>query len=78
MPRLARLGRPLAIGALAAAGCDAIENAALLRLLGGHTGQPWPGIAFTAASLKFLLAIAAVLYAIVGFLMTLRASRRAA
>jgi hypothetical protein len=76
MSRLARLGRPFAIGALVAAGCDAIENAALLRLLAGHTGQPWPAIAFTAASLKFALVIAAALFAIVGFLLTLRPSRR--
>ena len=75
MARLAGLGQPLAIGALVAAACDAVENVALLQVLNGHTDQPWPAIAFTFASFKFLLLIAASLYAIVGFLLTLRASR---
>jgi len=78
MPRLARWGRPVAVAALVAAACDAVENAALLRVLDGHTDQPWPGIAFTFASAKFLLITAAVLYAVVGFLLTLRASGRPA
>jgi hypothetical protein len=73
MARLAGLGRPLAIGALVGAACDAVENVALLRVLDGHTDQPWPAIAFTFASFKFVLLIAASLYAIVGFLLTLRA-----
>jgi hypothetical protein len=72
MARLAGLGRPLAIGALVGAACDAVENVALLRVLDGHTDQPWPAIAFTFASFKFVLLIAASLYAIVGFLVTLR------
>jgi hypothetical protein len=72
MSSLARLGRPLAWGALAAAACDAIENVALLRILDGHTDQPWPGIAFSFATAKFVLSAAAVLYAVVGFLLTLR------
>ena len=71
MPGLARWGRPLAWGALAGAACDAVENVALLRVLDGHTDQPWPGIAFTFASVKFLLMIAATLYAVIGFLLTL-------
>jgi hypothetical protein len=75
MQGLARLGRALAIGALVAAACDAVENAALLLVLGGHTDQPWPATAFAFASVKFLLTIAAALYAIVGFLLTLRAAR---
>lgn len=72
MDRLARWGRPLAVGSLVAAACDALENAALLRVLDGHTDQPWPGIAFTFASGKFLLLAAATLYVVVGFLLTLR------
>ena len=68
-------GRPLAWGAFVAAACDAIENLALLRVLDGHTDQPWPGIAFTFASVKFLLITAATIYIVVGFLLTLRASR---
>jgi hypothetical protein len=78
MDGLARLGRPLALGAFAAAACDAIENLALLRVLDGHTDQPWPGIAFSFASVKFLLLTAATLYIVVGFLLTLRGHRRVA
>jgi hypothetical protein len=69
---LARWGRPLALASLVAAACDAVENVALLRVLDGHTDQPWPGIAFTFASAKFLLLTLATLYVIVGFLLTLR------
>src|SRR5688572_8868807 len=72
MPRLARWGRPFAIAGLAGAACDAVENFALLRVLDGHTDQPWPGIAFTFASAKFLLIAGAVLYAVIGFVLTLR------
>ena len=74
MARLARWGRPSAAAGLLAAGCDAVENAALLRVLDGHTDQPWPGIAFTFASAKFVLIAVAVLYAVIGFVLTLRAS----
>jgi hypothetical protein len=72
MAHLARWGRPLAWGALAAAACDAAENLALLRVLDGHTDQPWPGLAFIFASAKFLLITAATLYIVVGFVLTLR------
>ena len=74
MSRLARWGRPLAWGALGAAACDAVENVALLRVLDGHTDQPWPGIAFTFATAKFALITAATLYAVIGFILTWRAS----
>ena len=76
MHGVARLGRPLAIGALVGAACDAIENAALLAVLGGHTDQPWPAVAFAFASVKFLLTTAAALYVIVGFLLTIRPAAR--
>jgi hypothetical protein len=75
MTRLASWGRPLMWGSVAGAACDAAENLALLRVLDGHTDQPWPGLAFTFASLKFLLLTAATLYIVVGFLLTWRASR---
>ena len=75
MAKLASWGRPLALGAFIGAGADAVENVALLRVLDGHTDQPWPGIAFSFATLKFALLIAATLYAVVGFLLTLRARR---
>jgi len=74
MARLARRGHPFAVAGLVAAACDAVENAALLRILDGHTDQPWPGIAFSFASAKFLLIAGAVLYAVIGFVLTLRAS----
>ena len=72
MDGLARWGRPMAIAGLTAAACDAIENAALLKVLDGHTDQPWPGIAFAFASTKFLLLTVVLLYVVVGFLLTLR------
>jgi hypothetical protein len=70
--RLAALGPPLAWGALGAAACDAVENAALLLILDGHTGQPWPAIAFGFATVKFILAVSASLYALGGWLVTFR------
>ena len=75
MTRLARWGRPVAIAGLVSAACDAVENGALLRVLDGHTDQPWPGIAFTFATAKFALITIAVLYVVVGFLLTLRGER---
>src|SRR5687768_1399206 len=72
MAGIARWGRPMAIAGLTAAACDAVENAALLRVLDGHTDQPWPGIAFVFASTKFLLLAVVLVYVIVGFLLTLR------
>jgi len=75
MTRLASWGRPLMWASAAAAACDAAENLALLRVLDGHTDQPWPGLAFTFAAVKFLLLTAATLYIVVGFFLTWRASR---
>jgi hypothetical protein len=49
-----------------------------LAVLDGHTDQPWPAVAFTFASVKFLLTICAALYMFVGFLLTWRASGRPA
>jgi hypothetical protein len=71
--RLAAFGLPLAWGALAAAACDAVENAMLLVVLDGHTGQPWPALAFAFATVKFALAASASIYALGGWLATLRA-----
>ena len=72
MSGLARWGGSFAVAGLVAAACDAVENIALLRVLDGHTDQPWPGIAFTFASAKFALITGAGLYAVIGFLLTLR------
>jgi hypothetical protein len=41
-------------------------------MLAGHTDQPWPGIAFGFASAKFALSLAAVLFVIAGFLLTVK------
>jgi len=71
--RLAAIGVPLAWGALGAAACDAVENAMLLLILDGNTGQPWPAIAFACASVKFALAGLALLYAIGGWVATIGA-----
>jgi hypothetical protein len=64
----ARLGGPLAWAALGAGLFDAIENAALLRILSGHTDQPYPALASIAAGLKFALLAVAVVYAVGGWL----------
>ncbi|MEA2405345.1 MAG: hypothetical protein QOE08_1992 [Thermoleophilaceae bacterium] len=66
-PRWRRVGEALAWGALGAALFDAIENAALLRILAGHAGQPYPAIAFSAAIGKFALSTAAIAYALAGW-----------
>jgi hypothetical protein len=51
-----------------AAALDAVENIALLNVLDGHVDQPWPGIAFGAASVKFLLLAVVVVYLVIGLL----------
>ena len=66
MSRLARWGRPLAWGALGACLRCLLRTVALLRVLDGHTDQPWPGVAFTFATAKFAPAAAATLYAVIG------------
>jgi hypothetical protein len=68
--RLARIGAVMPFAALGAAAADAVENAALLAVVGGSTDQPWPGLAAGFAAIKFALSIAAVLYAAVGFAAT--------
>jgi hypothetical protein len=65
--RWLRVGELLAWGALGAALFDALENAALLAVLGGHADQPYPAIAYTAALGKFGLSIAAGAYALAGW-----------
>ena len=72
---LATVGILLAWGALLAAWSDAFENLALLLVVGEHTSQPWPGLAFSFATLKFALLVPAVLYALAGWAATARAPR---
>jgi hypothetical protein len=47
---------------------DAVENAALLRVLAGHPEQPYPAIAFLCAVPKFVLSTVAVLYLLTGLI----------
>jgi len=68
---LAAAGRLMVWAAPVAAALDAVENVALLRVLGGQTGQPWPGIAYGFASVKFVLLAVVIVYLVVGLLLTL-------
>jgi hypothetical protein len=61
-----RLGVLLSWGALAAAVFDAVENAALLLLLGGAVSDAAAGVAWATASAKFALIIAGLVYALFG------------
>jgi hypothetical protein len=70
--RLAAAGRIVAWIAPIAAALDAIENVSLLRVLGGHVDQPWPGLVFGAASVKFALLAVVVVYMVVALAMTVR------
>lgn len=66
-PRLAALGLALAWGLGAAALLDATENFALLKmLLAGAAAAPWPALAAACATVKFLLVVAGLLYALAG------------
>ena len=53
--RLAAIANRVAWLAPIAAACDAVENAAILRVLSGHVDQPWPGMAFGFATVKLSL-----------------------
>ena len=68
---LAAAGRALAWAAVVAAAFDAVENVALLMVLNGNVDQPWPGIAFGFASVKFVLLGVVIVYLVVGVLLTL-------
>jgi hypothetical protein len=52
----------LAWGQLAAGALDAIENLALLRVLGGNPSDAWPALAAACAWLKFALVGAGLAY----------------
>jgi hypothetical protein len=66
--RWAAVGVALAWAAVLAGLFDAVENAALLRVLAGHPEQPYPAIAYLCAVPKFVLSAAALLYAVTGLL----------
>ena len=61
-----RSGRWLAWGMWVAAGFDAVENFALLRILLSAPASPWPQLAFWCASIKFGLILIGLAYAGVG------------
>jgi hypothetical protein len=63
--RLARAGPAIGWGAVVAGALDAIEDAALLQVVDGHT-DVFPAIALVAAIGKFALAALALAYAIAG------------
>jgi hypothetical protein len=56
----------LAWGQWLAAVLDAIENAALLKMLLDTTAAPWPPIAYWCAAVKFGLVLLGLLFAAVG------------
>ena len=70
--RLAALGPTVAWFAVAAAACDALEDVAILLVLGGSTGQPWPALAFGFASVKWMLLAVVLVYLVIGIALTLR------
>jgi hypothetical protein len=72
---VARFGPLFGRLAIVAAVCDAIENVALLVVLGNHPNQPWPGLASGFATVKFALLGLVIVYLLVGWLATLRTQR---
>ena len=68
--RMAAAGKTIAWLAPAAAACDALENIAILVVLGDHTGQPWPVILFTFVCVKFTLLAVVIVYLVIGLVRT--------
>jgi hypothetical protein len=66
---LARAGGPIGWGAVGAALFDAIEDGALLRMLGGHS-DGWPAVALLAAIGKFTLIAVAIVYILAGLVLS--------
>jgi hypothetical protein len=64
--RLAAMGIALAWAQLVAAGLDAVENYALIRLLLGSREAAWPLLAWACALPKFTLVAAGLLYVLLG------------
>jgi hypothetical protein len=72
---LASVGRWAPWCAAGAAVFDAIENAFLLLILGGHGGSAAPPLATAAACVKFLLIALAIAYVVWGLVARLRVRR---
>jgi hypothetical protein len=68
---LAVAGRIIAYSALAAGVLDIIENTGMLLSLNGYINSATAIITFTAASIKWLLVVAILLYVMVGGLIAL-------
>ena len=66
------MGDALAWGQLAAGGLDALENLALLRVVGGAASEGWPALAAACAGPKFALVGAGFAYLIWVVLASLR------
>lgn len=71
--RLAVIGAVVPFFALAAASFDASENVALLLTLAGHGGSFAPPFAAVCSAIKFTLIAIAILYAVCGLVLLLRA-----
>jgi hypothetical protein len=61
-----RAGTGLAWGQVTAAGLDAVENVALIRLLMGSQTALWPPLAWWCAAFKFAFVIAGLAYVLLG------------
>jgi hypothetical protein len=68
--KLASAGRAIAWAAPIAAALDAVENVALLQVLSDRVDQPWPGLVFGFASVKFALLALVVAYLVVAIVGT--------
>ncbi len=73
--RLATIGAVVPFFALAAASFDASENVALLLTLAGNSGSFAPPFAAVCSAIKFKLIAIAILYAVCGLVLWLRARR---
>lgn len=73
--RLAAIGSFVPFFALAAASFDANENVALLLTLAGNGGSFAPPFAAVCSAIKFMLIALAILYALCGLMLWLRARR---
>jgi hypothetical protein len=73
--RLAAIGAVVPFFALVASGFDASENVALVLTLAGNGGSFAPPFAAVCSALKFTLISIAILYALSGLVLWLRARR---
>jgi hypothetical protein len=73
--RLAAIGAVVPFFALVAAGFDASENVALLLTLAGNGGSVAPPFAAVCSAIKLTLISIAILYALSGLVLWLRARR---